>query len=177
MNLNSLAALAEIINAVAVTLTLLFLIVSIRQNTRSQQALAVDSLAAAIAAINVPAMSTPALGAALSHAASDWDSATRDQRIMAHYFLFSFFKLSENAWYQQKAGILDAGQWQGWETLVRKYYHSRGIRDVWWPARRHSYSAEFQAFLAGTAPADEIGSLKDIFDARAEAAETVSSPD
>jgi hypothetical protein len=132
MDLDRLVALAEIINAVAVTLTLLFLIVSIRQNTRSQKALAVDSLAAAIA--------------------------------MAHYFLFSYFKLSESAWYQQNADILEVGHWQGWENGTRKFYHSKGVREVWWPARRHSYSAEFQAFPAGTVPADEIGSLKDIFD-------------
>jgi len=164
MNLDTLVALAQIVNAAVVMVTLLFLIVSIRQNTRSQKALAVDSMAAAIAAINVPAMSSPVLGSAISHAVSDWGSATRDERIMAHYFLFSFFKLSENAWYQQKADILEAGQWQGWEKGVRKFYHSKGVREVWWPARRHSYSTEFQNFLAGTVPPDEIGSLKDIFD-------------
>lgn len=75
MDLNSLAPLADIINAVAVTLTLLFLIVSIRQNTQSQRALAVDSLAAAIAAINVPALNSPALGTAVSHAVNDWAAA------------------------------------------------------------------------------------------------------
>ena len=48
MNLQVLVALAEIVSALAVTLTLIALIVTIRQNTRSQKALAVDSLAAAI---------------------------------------------------------------------------------------------------------------------------------
>ena len=62
MNMDKFAAIAEIINAAAVTLTLLGLIVTIRQNTRSQKAMAVDSLAAAIAAINVPATQSPALG-------------------------------------------------------------------------------------------------------------------
>jgi hypothetical protein len=164
MNLDKLVALANIVNAVVVTLTLLFLIVSIRQNTRSQKALAVDSLAAAIAAINVPAMSSPALGSAVSHAVNDWAAATRDERIIAHYFLFSYFKLSENAWYQRKAGILEAAQWQGWEKNVRKLYHGKGVQSVWWPARRHSYSTEFQAYLAGTSAADEIGGLHEIFD-------------
>ena len=164
MTLNTLVSLAEIVSSVAVTLTLLFLITSIRQNTRSQKALAVDSIAAAIAAINIPAMSSPALGSAVLRAVSDWGSATRDERIMAHYFLFSFFRLSENAWYQQKVGILEAGQWEGWEKGVRKYYHSKGVREVWWPARRHSFSTDFQAFLAGTVSPDELGSLNDIFD-------------
>ncbi len=159
-----LVAAAEILSALAVTLTLIALIISIRQNTRSQKALAVDSLAAAIASINVPAMESPVLGSAIAKATTDWDSATREERIMSHYFLFSFFKLSENAWYQQKAGILDKPLWLGWETLLRKYYHSEGVRRAWWPGRQHAYSPEFQKFLAGTKPPDELGSLNDLFD-------------
>ena len=163
MNLQMLVALAEIVSASAVTLTLIALIVSIRQNTRSQKALAVDSLAAAITSINVPAMESHVLGSALSKATADWGSASREERIIAHYFLFSFFKLLENAWYQQKAGILDQAQWLGWETLLRKYYHADGVRRVWWPGRRHAYSPEFQRFLSGTKPPDELGSLEDLF--------------
>jgi hypothetical protein len=164
MDLQVLVALAEIVSASAVVLTLVVLIVSIRQNTRSQKALVVDSLAAAITSINVPAMESPVLGSALSKATTDWGSASREERIVAHYFLFSFFKLLENAWYQQKTGVLDQAQWLGWEKLLRKYYHSDGVRRVWWPARQHGYSPEFQTYLSGTKPPDELGSLTDLFD-------------
>ena len=71
MNLQVLVALAEIVSALAVTLTLIVLIISIRQNTRSQKALVVDSLAAAITSINVPAMESHVLGSALSKATAD----------------------------------------------------------------------------------------------------------
>jgi hypothetical protein len=164
MNLQLLVAVAEIVSALAVVLTLVVLIVSIRQNTTSQKALVVDSLAAAITSINVPAMESPALGSALSKATADWSSASRDERIIAHYFLFSLFKLLENAWYQQKAGILDQAHWLGWESLLRKYYHSEGVRRVWWPSRRHAYSPEFQNFLSKSKPPEELSSLGELFD-------------
>jgi hypothetical protein len=164
MKLQELVALAEIVSAFAVVLTLVVLIISIRQNTKSQKALVVDSLAAAITSINVPAMESPALGSALSKATADWSSATREERIIAHYFLFSLFKLLENAWYQQKAGILDQAHWLGWESLLRKYYHSEGVRRVWWPSRKHAYSPEFQNFLSGTKPPKELSSLGELFD-------------
>ncbi len=164
MDLTRLASFAEIINALAVTLTLLALIVTIRQSTRAQKALAVDSLAAAIAAINIPAMESPDLGSSVASAVEDWGAATRDERIIAHYYLFSLFRLCESAWYQREANILDARQWEGWEKIARKYYHSPGVRMVWWPSRGHAYSPAFQAFLAGSAPPGEIGSLTDIFD-------------
>ena len=164
MNLQVLVAAAEIVSALAVTFSLIALIISVRQNTRSQKALVVDSLAAAITSINVPAMESPALGSAIARATADWASASREDRIVAHYFLFSFFKLLENAWYQQKAGILDEAQWRGWETLLRKYYHSEGVHRVWWPGRQHAYSPEFQRFLSETRPPDELGNLNDLFD-------------
>ena len=164
MNLQVLVALAEIVSALAVVLTLVVLIISIRQNTKSQKALVVDSLAAAITSINVPAMESPALGSALSKATVDWNSASREERIISHYFLFSLFKLLENAWYQQKTGVLDQAHWLGWESLLRKYYHSEGVRRVWWPSRKHAYSPEFQNFLSETKPPKELSSLGELFD-------------
>ena len=113
MTLQTWVALAEIVSALSVSLTLIALIISIRQNTRSQKALVVDSLAAAITSINVPAMESAALGSALAKVTADWTMASREERIVAHYFLFCLFKLLENAWYQQKAGILDQAHWLG----------------------------------------------------------------
>src|ERR1700745_901416 len=143
MSLQTIVSLPEIISGLAVTLTLIAVIVSLRQNTRSHKALAVESLAAAITAINLPGMKSPALGTALAKAVADWSSATREERMIAHFFLFSFFKLLENAWYQQKAGILDQAQWIGWETMLRKYYHAEGVQRARRPARKKSSLAAF----------------------------------
>ena len=164
MNLQTIVALAEIISALAVTLTLIAVIVSVRQNTRSQKALAVESLAAAITAINLPGMESPALGSALAKVMADWKSASREERMIAHFFLFSFFKLLENAWYQKNAGTLDQAQWVGWEMMLRKYYHSDGVQQSWWPARKNGYSPEFQKFLSETKPPPEMSSLAELFD-------------
>ena len=83
--------------------------------------------------------------------------------MIAHFFLFSFFKLLENAWYQKKAGILDQAQWVGWETMLRRYYHAPGVRQAWWPAPKNAYSPEFQKFLSETKPPEELGSLSELF--------------
>jgi hypothetical protein len=165
MSLQDFAALAEIVNAAAVTATLVFLIVSIRQNTHAQRVLAVESLSAAITAINVPAMESPALGAAVSKVCANWYESSREERIIAHYFLFSIFKLLETAWYQQKAHTLDAAHWAGWEKLLLMLYHSPGIHTTWWPQRRSAYSPEFQAYLAATQPSEGVAPLSSLFDA------------
>jgi hypothetical protein len=171
MGLQDFAALAEVVNALAVIVTLVVLIASIRQNTQAQRVLAVESLTAAVTAINVPAMETPELGDAIAIATRDWNSATRAQRITAHYFLFCYFKLLETAWYQRKANTLDESQWTGWETMLLVYYHSRGIKEAWWPRRRGGFSPEFQAYLASSQKPEGISPLSALFD---DAASTTS---
>jgi hypothetical protein len=164
MSLEQASYLSQVIGAFAVLGSLIFIGLQIRQNTHSQKIVAVSSLAAAIAAINVPAMQSPTLGEALAKATRDWRSATREQRVLAHFFLFSYFKLCENAWYQHSRGSLDATQWAGWETMLRVFYHSAGVQAGWWPRRRRAYSPEFQSYLATTLPPpDDIGSLESLF--------------
>lgn len=166
MSLQTIVGVAEIVSALSVALTLIVLIVSIRQSTKSQKALAVQSLAAAITAVNVSAMESPALGSALAKTMVDWSSASREERIVSHFFLFSFFKLLENAWYQQKAGVLDQAQWVGWEMMLRKYYHAEGVRRALWRARKNAYSPEVQKFLSETKPPEDVSSLAELFDNR-----------
>ncbi len=92
-----LSHLAQIGGAVGIPRRL-FLSVYSRQNTQSQRTVAVESLASAIAAINVPAMQSPLLGTAIARTLKDWRAASHDERVIAHYFLFCLFKLHEPAW-------------------------------------------------------------------------------
>jgi hypothetical protein len=163
VTLEQLSLLAQIAGAVGVLASLIFVGLQIRQNTQSQRVVAVESLMAAITAINVPAMQSPALGTALAKVLKDWTAADHDERVIAHYFLFCFFKLHEQAWYQHNARVLDDAQWLCWENLIRVYYHSPGVQQSWWPSRRAAFSPQFQAYLAATAPPQGIGSLSDLF--------------
>jgi hypothetical protein len=155
---------SQIIAALCVAASIVFLILELRANTLSQRVVAVNSLSAGITQINVATMQSPALGDALAIAVEDWSAATREQRIIAHYFLFSFFKLHENAWYQERAGMLEPDQWQAWERSIRLYYHSPGVQMGWWPRRHSSYSTAFQDWLSGTSPPDDFAALSELFD-------------
>src|SRR5947208_10409071 len=109
MTLEQISLLTQIAGAVAFIASLIFVGLQIRQNTQSQRIVAVESLAAAIAAINVPAMQSPLVGTALARTLKDWRAASHDERVIAHYFLFCFFKLHEQAWYQHKRPVLEPG--------------------------------------------------------------------
>ena len=164
MSLQEAADLGQVFAAIAVLGSLVFVGLQIRQNTQFQKLSVVDGLSTAIACITVKGIESPALGDALAAALQDWEAASREQRIIAHYFLFSYFKLSENAWYQRQAGVLEPAQWIGWETMVRHYYHSAGVRRVWWPRRCMAFSEAFRGYLASTAAPADYGRLNDLFE-------------
>ncbi|GGB78772.1 MULTISPECIES: hypothetical protein [Henriciella] len=168
MSLNEVYLVSQIVAAAAVIPSLIALIISVRQNTRAQKTASVQSITSAIAAINIPGSESPALGDALQVATRDWEEASRDQRILAHYFLFSFFKLCEQAWYQHESGALDESQWAGWENSILRFYHSPGVKEGWWPHRRGAYSPAFQEFLALSTPPSSLG-LFTMFGEREEA--------
>jgi len=170
VQLNDLYLVSQIVAAFAVVLSLVGLVLSIRQNTRAQKTLSIQSLTSAIAAINVPAMESPQLGLALLSTTAEWNAATREQRVVSHYFLFTFFKLCEQAWEQYRSGVLGSGQWAGWEGSMLRLFHSPGVVGGWWPMRSASYSPDFRAYLAGTvAPAvTNDQSLQVLFNGAAE---------
>ena len=72
MTLETIYTVSQIIAAIAVILSLVPLVISIRQNTKAQLTASVEGLTAAITAINVPAMQSPELGDALSRVREDW---------------------------------------------------------------------------------------------------------
>ena len=163
MSLEEAACLGQVIAGLTVLGSLFFVGLQLRQSTRFQKLAAIDALSSAIACLNIPGMETAALGEALATVSRDWNAASREQRIIAHYFLFSYFKLAENAWYQREGGVLEQAQWSGWENMVRMYYHSPGVQLVWWPRRRNAYSQPFQTYLAGTRAPEDFGLMEDVF--------------
>jgi len=164
MTLEQLSELSQIIGSASVVASLIFVGLQIRQNTRSQRVVAVNSLTAAAVAINLPGMESPLLGKALAAATDDWKSATRDERVVAHYFLFSFFKLAESAWYQHRVHVLDATQWAGWERLLLAFYHCDGVKAGWWLHRGDVYAPEFRDYLSRTScDNDKSAALEQIF--------------
>jgi len=163
MDLQTFVAVAQIVSAFAVTLTLIAVIVSLRPKYE-----VAESARGRIARGRDYRDQRSGNGVARS-----WSRARQsDGRLEfgqprrandGAFLSIFFFKLLENAWYQQRAGILDEAQWVGWETLLRKYYHAEGIQRAWWPARKNGYSPEFQKFLSETKPPEQLTALNELF--------------
>jgi hypothetical protein len=96
-----------LIAAIGVIASLFYLSVQIRQNTLSQRAVAVDSLAHSLIDLIAPQAYDPKVGRSLSVVVEDWHAATEEDRLRAVHLIFAEFKLFENAWFQKRHGTLD----------------------------------------------------------------------
>jgi hypothetical protein len=161
VNLETINSIAQIIAAVGVIASLFYLAVQMRQNTRSQRSVVVDSLTGSLIALLGPQGSNPALTRSLAAAVEDWHGATEEDRLRAIAVLFAIFKLFENAWFQQRQGTLDREQWQGWDLYIRAYYHRPGVK-TWWSLRRGMFAAGFREYLEATEPIAEAVPLTEL---------------
>jgi hypothetical protein len=158
VNLEAINALAQLTAAIGVIVSLVYLAVQIRQNTRSMRAMVVDSLAQSIADLIRPMAEDRDLMHAFHVVVEDWHGATDDDRMRALPLFFSTFKLFENAWFQQRQGTLDRQQWQGWDAYIRMYYHRPGVKD-WWQLRKAAFAAGFRDYVKSSAPIPELPSV------------------
>jgi len=159
--LETVSAIAQIIAAIGVIASLFYLAAQIRQNTRSQRAVVVDSLAHSLIDLLGPQAHDVEFTRAFSRVINDWNGASEEDRIRTVSVLLAVFKLFENAWFQKRQGTLDAQQWEGWDAYARMYFHLPGVK-TWWQLRRAAFAHGFRNYLESSQPIAEMTPLSEI---------------
>ncbi|NIQ57201.1 MAG: hypothetical protein GWN71_28625 [Gammaproteobacteria bacterium] len=123
MTWSALQAVAEVIGAIAVVASLVYLAIQVRQNTRAVRAATYDAM--------------------VRSSADFLDPLIRDGSL-ARLF-------ESNVFYQSRQGTLEPWLWEAWRTVMLSYFHPPGIR-AWWEDRRTAYSEPFRQFLETSEP-------------------------
>jgi len=161
VNLEAVNALAQLIAAIGVIVSLFYLATQIRQNTRSMRAVLVDSLAHSLIDLLSPQAYDVQAIRAFAAAVEDWHGVTEEDRARSLSFMFPTFKLFENAWFQQRQGTLDKQQWEGWDAYIRMYYHRPGVK-TWWSLRKMAFAPGFRNYLEATEPIQDVMSIGEL---------------
>jgi hypothetical protein len=161
VSLETVNSIAQIIAAIGVIVSLFYLAAQIRQNTKSQRSVVVDSLTSSLINLLGPQSSDPDLTRSFATAVEDWHGATVEDRSRAAATLFTLFKLLENAWFQQRQGTLEREQWEGWDLYVRVYFHRPGVQ-VWWANRKAMFAAGCRKYVEATKPVSGVSPLSQL---------------
>ena len=157
MTLEQAAFLSQIVSAVAVIASLIFVGFQLRQNTKSIKAATSQSHSATYHQI----ISSLATNGELAHlwrvGLAGLEGCSDDDRVRFFAITSTLFRFYEASRIQWRHGQLDKEHWHTIEQQVISLRGQPGI-ETWWASRRYWHSEEFRHWFENlsAAPADAL---------------------
>ncbi len=143
MPLEQLANIAEVFGLIVVAITLIFLTLQMRQNTKALRLGTANSAQEQIGnQIYRPLADDPSLAEIFIKGLDDPSSLSSVETARFVAFFQNQLFTVQNQYYQWKRGVLDDALWRGWRRIQTNVYASPGYRFVW-QQRKFSLSDEF----------------------------------
>ena len=143
MNWDALGAIGEIIGALAVFLTLGYLAVQIRQNTKAVTASALDSSVNAVNAVRVAMFESAEVAAIYRKGLENPDELDDDEKVRFRLLVHTVLWAVWNIYAQTEYGELSKSIWTAQVPLLDRVINSRG--GIWfWDEYRMEFDEKFR---------------------------------
>jgi len=113
MNWDAIGAIGDAIGGFGVLVTLLYLAIQTRQNTRAVRAATYSQVAGSFSDISLAMFQDPNAAGLIRRARDDPESLSQEDTDRYEAFLLSYLRRAENMYFQSEEGILDAETWHG----------------------------------------------------------------
>lgn len=147
MNWDAIGAIGEIVGALGVILSVLYLAIQIRKDARARVAETSHSVAARAGAVQQILSENRELAAAWRKGLRG-DTESLDEADVTQFeaFLSVITRSYDDAFYQYREGLIEERVWLAWARSIPDVVRSPGYA-AWWQSRKHWYSDEFQSFV------------------------------
>jgi hypothetical protein len=146
MDLVVISTLAQILSAVGVIISLIYLAIQVRQNTSTVRNSTHHALTVSRLDYIAMVVQSPELSRILRIGSQDLSQLNEDEQYRFNLIMYYLFSAGENFYYQHRQGALDAEQWERWCGTLRNYFTQPGIR-AWFAASPIRFAANFAEFL------------------------------
>jgi len=146
MNWEAIGAIGEIIGALGVIVSLIYLATQIRTQNKESRLAAVAEWTTQWNAFSVSFAERPALAELWAKGVQDFSSLNQGEVVQFSAQVGRFFRVAEGLHDQYSQGRLDPEAWRGFERTLRDVTSLPGVK-AWWPTRSHWHSDEFAAFV------------------------------
>jgi hypothetical protein len=147
MSLEDLGNIGEFVGAIGVIVSLIYLAVQIRQNTRSSRAASYQAAVTSISDLMREIGADPDLARIVAGGASDPGLLTANEQLQFYYFALSIVRNYENIHYQYISGAIDEDTWSGWAARIKSSLATAGAQE-WWRGQAPAFSRAFRDFVA-----------------------------
>ena len=164
VNWEAISAVGEILGAIAVIGSLLFVGVQIRNNTRTTRVAATHNLTNTFLTVLRTVTADPELARIWIQQATDTSNLSADELGRLLSLNVMALKAFEDAFHHHQMGQMSDEMWDGWQTLILTICNYPGVRQ-YWEHRKGFYSRSFQEYVDNSPPIENILSTPDFIDA------------
>jgi len=126
MNWEAISAVGEVVGAIAVVVTLIYLAVQVRRGTSATQAASIQAAAATDHEFLLTLGSDPVTAQLWASYLAAPETLPEDQEMQGHLLIASLLRRLENIQIQNRLGTLSAEGWQSRQNIFNVIAHSRG---------------------------------------------------
>lgn len=146
MNWEAISAIGEIVGAIAVVVTLIYLAIQVRDSTRVAKAATRQSIAEMTMASSSDIVNNQDL-AEMFVRDLEGEQLQTAEKVRLYARSYVGMRNWENIHYQFLAGMLSADEWQGFRQNLKAILEWKSMR-TYWANESHYYSAAFQKEIA-----------------------------
>ena len=160
MKLESWGLIAEVVSAIAVVLSLIFVGLQVRQNSKAQIQTGTQAV---VSEYNdgIRALSAdPELVCLYVRGTQDYSSLSGAERIRFSSYFLSMFNVQQQIHRLRRDGAIDKDIWSGFDAQLKDVVRLPGVYQ-WFETRAHWYGHDFRAYIesARSEPPPQTGPM------------------
>jgi hypothetical protein len=148
MTLEQLGILSEIVSAIAIIITLIYLSIQIRDSARASKSAAVTDATTAMQAFYLELGSNPATAKLFLDGLTNPENLSREAQYQHLMMLHSFFLGIQRCFFLAQVGTLDVGLRDSIGTALHAASHLPGMH-LYWRQRKGYFQPEFIEWVEG----------------------------
>jgi len=146
VNWEAISAIGQIVGAIAVVVSLIYLATEVRRNTRASRLAAMHSMSDSFNRWIQQIVEHPHLTEVYYRGIHDFESLQGPDLVRFSMIMTQAFRNSEENFYLQMEGHVGRSIWRGWEKTIHDVMGYPGIQ-AWWATRSHLFSEEFAKLI------------------------------
>lgn len=146
MNFDDLGNLAELIAAIGVMVSVIYLALQIRRSSETERMATYRAIVSDFGTLNQSIASDSETALLFAHGLESFDTLSAVEKARLSQYFYGIYRYFENMYYQNSKGYLEDEVWIGWKRMMLSYFHRPGFQ-VWWQHRRLVYNPSFVEFL------------------------------
>ena len=146
MNWDAIGAVGDAVGGIGVLITLIYLAVQTRQNTRAVRAATYSQVVDSFSAVSLALFQDPIAADLVRRAREDPASFSDEELSRYGMFLLSYLRRAENMHFQSEEGTLDTGTWLGIRDSIFLLIGTEPAAR-WWSERGRLFNPSFRQFV------------------------------